>query len=168
MPTPGVLKPKIFVHLIMAYSSARSRVHRTTPMTKSYIFRGTNNAKVWNFCLSNWSWQFKTNKIPNFPSLTIYLQNEHPNTCQRQTPRSRTLITKMLNYIFVYILMYTIYTICIYTNINNNSVNVYYKIIAFIIIINVVITSEIVSFLNGYVYKQLFHLLSPYCYCSQN
>lgn len=165
MPTPGVLKPKIFVHLITAHSSARSRAHRTTPMTKSYIFRSTNSAKVWNFCLSNWSWQFKTNIIPNFPSLTIYLQNEHPNTCQRQTPRSRTLITKMLSYIFICIL---IYTICLYTNINNNSVNIYYKIIAFIIIINIVITSEIVSFLNGYVYMQLFHLLSPYCYGSQN
>lgn len=44
----------------------------------------------------------------------------------------------------------------------------YYEIIAFIIIINIVITSEIVSFLNGYVYMQLFHLLSPYCYGSQN
>lgn len=158
MPTPGVLKPKLFVHRITAHSSARSHAHRTPPMTKSYIFHGTNSAKVWNFCLSNWFWQFKTNKIPNFPSLTIYLQNEHPDTCQRQTPCSRTLITKMLNYILL---------MCIYTNINYNSVNMYYKIIAFIIF-NIVITSGIPSFLNDCVYKQLFHLLSPYCYCSQN
>lgn len=44
----------------------------------------------------------------------------------------------------------------------------YYKIIAFTIIINIVITSEIVSFLNGYVYMQLLHPLSSYCYGSQN
>lgn len=44
----------------------------------------------------------------------------------------------------------------------------YYEIIAFIIIINIVITSEIVSFWNGYVHMQLFHPLSPYCYGSQN